>query len=493
MDVLRLVDLNDVTAGSDKELIVVKYITNWLNDLNVEVKINPIDVISWNDLECHVSNFKCVSLPPVRSSEVYGELTDDLNKCEDKILITSTTDFPDNVWTIYNLAVERGARAVIFYDEFPGRFRRIVVTGVWSYSFNEGSMPPIPAVHLRREDGINLMRNYLGKSVELICRTDLRESTGYNIEGFIGGSKEEEVIISAHHDKWLKGFRDDVIGVYALIKLASKVVNNRVKYSLRIVSFTAEEFGNPRLSPWYWSYGSRTYVRSVDLSSVEYVVNLDTVCMEPVRVNATGIEIGKYFIKHTTLNFTYEGFDHPYTDGMSFSMLGIPTVTLHNLRDIHEVYHTDLDLPYTSVDEFVDKLTTWIIKSVDNYELGNLSLRDYVEFIRNTLPEELHAYIDRIQSIDDVAKLSTLLRRLSKELVRPVVIGSYRELNNDLTTVLAPHALVINNLRKGKRVPIRIPGFEVELCCNSGPPVEEYLKYLRELLEELINEINKNT
>lgn len=486
----KLSSLRDVVAGSNKELLVVREIKDHMKGLGIDTRVYPLDVLTWTDLGCSVGGYPCAALPPTLGLDVYGVLTDDLSNCSGKILLIGTTDFPDNVWVLYNLAVEAGAEAVVFYDEFPSRFRRIVVTGVWSYSFGNGSLPPIPAVHVRREDGMRL-KELIGKRIEIRCSTDLRPSVGYNVEGFVGGSREGEVAIVAHHDRWFSGFRDNLVGTYTLLKIADKAVLGNVKYTLRLVSFTAEEFGNPNLSPWYWSYGSRVYVGSVDLGNVEYAVNLDTACTEPIRVSATGPDIGKYFVRYASTSYVYEGFDHPYSDGISFSMTGIPTVTLHNMRDIDSIYHTDLDLPY-DVESLAERVSRWVINSVNDYELGNLAIRDYAELLRSTLPEDLQDLVDRVLATHDLKALARFLRGVSRRLVRPVIIGSYRDLNKDLVNLLAPHALAISNLRKGVRTGIRISGSEEVLCCER--PDEEligkHIRYLRDVIEELARELS---
>jgi len=484
----ELVSVNDVVAGSEKELFVVRKLRDYFIELGLDVKLHPINVITWEDIKCDVNDYICRCLPPITTSEVRGKLTDKIEESYGKVLLLSTTEFPDNVWVLYNLAVEAGAEAVIFYDSYPGRFRRIVVSGVWSYSFRSGKLPPIPAVHMRFEDGIR-MRKLIGRYVELRCKTDIRGGTGYNVEVVVGGG-EGEVLVSAHHDRWFTGYRDNIVGLYTLLKLAEVLSKLRVKHTLRLVSFTAEEFGNPDLSPWYWSYGSREFVRSVDLSSLRFVINLDTACMEPIRVNATGPEIGKFFIKYSTIKYSYEGFDHPYSDGLSFSSLGIPTVTLHNLRDIDEVYHTDLDTYYNN-ELLIDGLVTWIVNVVNNYSLEGLEFKEYYEYLKNSLPSELDDVVSKILTVHDLSKLSKMFKLISKELVKPVAIGSYRDLNKDLITVLAPHALVINNLRRGSRVGVIVAGDEDVLCCNLGTSdneiISKYIEYLRQVLNNILS------
>jgi Iap family predicted aminopeptidase len=229
-------------------------------------------------------------------------------------------------------------------------------------------------------------------------------------------------------------------------------------------------------------------VRNTDLSNLEFVVNLDTACMEPIRVNATGPEIGKFFIKYSTLKYSYEGFDHPYSDGISFSSLGIPTVTLHNLRDIDDVYHTDLDTYYNN-EALIDRLVVWIVNVVNNYSLESLEFKEYYEYLKNSLPPELGGIVSKVLTVGDLLKLSKVFRLISKELVKPVAIGSYRDLNKDLITVLAPHALVINNLRRGSRVDVIVAGDEEVLCCNPSISDDEVISKYIEHLKQVLNNI----
>ncbi|MCS7108661.1 MAG: M28 family peptidase [Sulfolobales archaeon] len=485
----ELSSLSDVVSGSREEYFVISKLREFFERLNVHAILAAVDVMSWRDVYCSVNGIQCKSLPPTRSCEVGGLLTDDLRDCDGKILVTSTTEFPDNVWVIYNLAVERGANAVIFYDAYPSRHRRIVITGVWSYSLGEGGFPPIPAAHLRLEDGARL-RNLIGSYVDLRCITETKLSTGYNVEAFIGGRKEREILITAHHDRWFTGFRDDLVGLYALLKLTHRTLHTQTpKYTLRLVSFTAEEFGNPKLSPWYWSYGSREYASTSKLDNVEFVVNLDTACMEPVRVNATGPEIGKYFVRHSTINYIYEGFDHPYSDGLTFSSRGIPVTTLQNLRDIDDIYHTDLDT-FFDVESFTDGVTSWILNAVNNYDVDKLEFKEYYEVLKSSLPHELKSFIDKILATSDPLVMSKIFREISKELVKPVILGSYRDLNKDLITLLAPHALIINNLRRGIKSELRIAGSEEELCCSTlddNEAIHKYMSYLNDVLAKSIS------
>lgn len=488
-----LSSVKDVVAGSKEELFVVNMLRDYLEDVGIYSNLHPVDVLSWRDLGCEVSGFHCVCLPPIRSFDVHGLLTNDLSNCGGKVLITSTTNFPDNVWVLYNLAVEAGAEAVVFYDEYPSRYRRIVVTGVWSYSLGRGDYPPIPAVHVRYEDGVKLMK-LVGSYVDLRCRTEVRLSTGYNVEAFVGGRRESEVLISAHHDRWLTGFRDNLVGTYTLMKVAERSIrSNNLKHTLRLVSFTAEEFGNPALSPWYWSYGSKEYARKSDLSNVGFVVNLDTACKEPVRVNATGPELGKYFVKYSPINYVYEGFDHPYTDGLTFSSMGIPTVTLQNLRDIDEVYHTDLDTWY-DVELITDSLVVWITNSINEFELEKLEFKEYRQVLEDSLGEEFKWFIDKVKRVVDISKLSKIFREVSKELVKPVLIGSYKDLNKDITTLLAPHVFAINNLRMGvKTGEVILVGDEEVLCCPVGrcdEAVEKYTNYVNSVLHKIISQLD---
>ncbi|MEM1982831.1 MAG: M28 family peptidase [Sulfolobales archaeon] len=482
----------DVVSGSAEEVFTLNKLKEFFEDLGIYIRIHPVEVISWKDISCSVNGLPCKCLPPIRSSEIYGMLTDDLSNCGGKVLITSTTDFPDNVWVIYNLAVELGANAVIFYDAFPNRYRRIVVTGVWSYSLNRGDFPPIPAVHLRLEDGIKL-RKLIGTHINLRCVTETKLSTGYNVEAFIGGRKENEVLITAHHDRWLSGFRDNLVGLYTLVKLVHRALNHQTpRYTIRLASFTAEEFGNPNLSPWYWSYGSREYARTSKLDDIEFVVNLDTACKEPVRVNATGPEIGEYFIKYSTMNYLYEGFDHPYTDGLTFSSRGIPTVTLQNLRDIDEIYHTDLDT-FFNVDEFTESIIKWILNAVNEYEIGKLEFREYYEVLKNSLPNGFEWFLDKISEVSDLDNLRIIFRGISKELVKPIFLGSYKDLNKDLITLLIPHALVINNLIKGVKTEVRIAGIEEILCCpheDLNEIISKHINYLNDVLNKLISDLH---
>lgn len=96
-----------------------------------------------------------------------------------------------------------------------------------------------------------------------------------NLEIEIKGASAQVLIVGAHYDavpsqNGSSGFTDNASGAATLLELAKRLHGKTPYYTIRLVSFGAEEVG---------LQGSRHYVQSknVDLSSVIGMINLDTV------------------------------------------------------------------------------------------------------------------------------------------------------------------------------------------------------------------------
>ncbi|MEM4970731.1 MAG: M28 family peptidase [Sulfolobales archaeon] len=455
----------DAIAGSEVELRDVNEVRAGLEELGFDVRLHSVDVISWIHGECYVNGIKCVPIPPTMGGDIEGVLTQDIESCSDKILIASTTSFPDNIWNIYNMAFERGAKAVIFYDYYPSRFRKIVVSGVWSYGYNHRSSPGIPAVHIRLEDGVRLARRMIGKKIQISSVARIRSSRGISVEGLIGGRRQGSILVAAHHDRWFNSYRDNMIAVKTLMEIAIQISRTgRALHDIRLVSFTAEEFGDPNMPAWYWGYGSRVYAREIDAGEILLAIIIDTAFRKPIRVSTTSPDHLIALLEGVPLDTRLEGYGHPYTDAPSLWRVGIPTITLHNLEDLYPIYHTDLDIE-DQQPGFTKILGRELYIGLKNLEPTEVKGERILEDLRERLPYEIFREIERSLNRDSAYEL---IRCINKHTMKPIYLGSYRELYKDTQVDPFPYSIAYRASLEGVREEIRIPGEELVLYSGEG-------------------------
>ena len=483
----------DVLAGSEGERRYIDDLEGWFTSYrDVEVERHELEVLLWEGIDCYIGSrlggFGCVPIPPSRSSYVRGVLTSNIEDCGGRILIYSTTDNPDNVWNIYNLARERGAQAVVFYDYYPGRSRKIVVTGVWGYSFSEGSNVDIPAVHVRLEDGARL-RRLVGESVELYVESSSRLSRGVSLKASIYGREDRSIAVVGHHDRWFDGFRDNQISIEIMKTLTRRVLGRSTKprYSLELISFTAEEFGDPRLASWYWGYGSRRYVEAGGISDETlYAVVLDTVFMEPVRIkyNYPDPVVGA-LNRYRFFRSLVEGYGHAFTDAASLNLAGVPLATLYNLEDMYDVYHTDLDREFQH-HEISTRIAAWIADALGKHAgellagVGRVFIRD----IEAKLPNGYKGLAERLlEKALDIDSLRCVLR----SLVKPALIGDFRDLYNDIELTPLPEADALRLYEEGSSMEVWVCGYENRKIYDPGYGYgrSHYLGELERALEDI--------
>ncbi|MCS7099023.1 MAG: M28 family peptidase [Sulfolobales archaeon] len=405
----------DIPAGSTTEKTLIRSLAEYFTTRGLSIKVIPVEVVEWSEVECWVNDSSCTAQPPVESAEISGMLGKD-------IVVSSTTRDPDNIWVEYWLGVEKRAPAIVFYDEYRNvSKRRIVVNELPSYSLKTRMRARTPAVHVPQTTLANLEKS--GK-VDISVKTLKKVSQGYTIEAYVG-SGEPRVLIATHHDRWLAGFRDNGVGVLIVMKIAELLGRSNVP--AKIVSFTAEEFGDPSESSFYWAYGSRAYVEQVIAEDIDLAIVIDTAHIEPVEVDAAGVGGLERALSLIRTRKAFVGVG--YTDAVSLVSRGVPSLVLHNLAETKPVYHTDVDrYPGKSVEATVMKIARSIVNVVREFEEGDSRQfhRMYVEEVGRTLPSELGSYL----------KFTPDYVRLSKCLVEHytalVIEGTYRDYNTEI-------------------------------------------------------------
>lgn len=424
--------MSDIVAGSVAERSLVKSLSERLIARGLSVNVTPLEVLEWNEIECLINDASCTAQPPIGSADVSGVIGKD-------IALSSTTRDPDNVWVTYWLSAKRDFSAVVFYDEYPFvKRRRIVVNEIPSYSHGTKMVAKRPAVHIPLRALPALRKK---QHANISVKTVMRSSQGYVIDA-VTGNGEPRVAIVTHHDRWLTGFRDNSIGVLILLKLAELLTKMRV--SARLISFTAEEFGDPAESSFYWAYGSRAYSeRSIDSSSLDLAIVVDTVHAEPAGVDYVGVrglESGLNGVK----TFKSE-VGIGYTDAVSMVNRGIPTVVLHNLSSIKPVYHTDADTyPGRSAEAVIIKIARAITNLIRGYESKDVD-RFYRAYVDQVMAASTSILGSHLVTFSDPIALSKCLTKCYTVLA---IEGTYGDLDTEIK--LLTYTDVLRGVESGR-------------------------------------------
>ncbi len=527
----RFYSLGEAQAGSESEHSLAEELARLLEQVGVPARLLKPSVAYWRDeggyVEAGARVYQGVSLPQVAGGCAEGRLVEakdvDLEEVskaarEGDIVLVEEPEDPDELSTAYMSALEVGASGLVVYSRYPRRLRRIVVTGRWDYSFRMPAPALIPAVYLRREDGLEL-RRYVGYTVRVCANSRIGPGTGYIVEGQLGCETcSYLVLITAHHDHWLGGANDNLAGAAGLVLLAARLKSRvRGDVCVRFVCFTAEELGDPLLPSWYWCYGSRWYARQLryagQLDSVIAVLNMDVAATPgTVEVHATGYELQKLLeelASSTGLGrIVVRGFDSCYTDSFSFSALGVPSASAISLDPWVEYYHTDLDTPekldyntLTSVVELYTKAVEVLVeKKLRAYDYVYYAKRLYQQLAEKRAPplsmrSGYRLLRETIKAVErgDWEALYNAYRLVNMECVKPVFHGDYRFDEGKFVTIILPELLAIEQARKvmlgeardpSKVKPYRIPGWEEELPTPIPYPPPRGVREKERILEE---------
>ncbi|MBC9931523.1 M28 family peptidase [Chitinophaga qingshengii] len=196
---------------------------------------------------------------------------------------------PDNIWLINaaeieadphksnmgqylretQVAAKSGASAVIFYNG------RETPEEVNSWHKQNVKSTSIPAVWVNSD-----ISRILAKDDANAFQIDMKVAfkpvkiTGTNVIGFIDNKAPKTVIIGAHYDHLGKGggADDNASGTAALLELARMLKSGRFKnHNFVIIAFSGKEEGLAG-SSWF-----TTHSEGIDLSQVNYMINLDIV------------------------------------------------------------------------------------------------------------------------------------------------------------------------------------------------------------------------
>ena len=469
-EVRRLVDFGEVPPASDEERKIATYVKYKFEETDLDqVEIFEFKSLLWYDLGSYLLanglRISAVALPYTLPSEVEGRLVHiglgiDPKDWREKdlegniALIQFFKEDIDSAKHQYLEAVERGAIGVIFYDFVPGGIlRRIVITGVHEYHYGPSPPPVVPVLAVSLEAGLKL-REMCGRRVRLVSNSVIvPESISMSVIGILNGKSEEEILITAHHDHWLTGVGDNLIGTAILVVLSRYLCKLDRKRSIKLISFGSEEAGALNFSPWYWAHGSREYVRvyKKELENVHAVLNIDILTRGSIVLYTSGPEFIS-FIRNLPgiLYYSKITYDIPYFDSFTFTMEGIPSLTLSTMEEYINYYHTNKDslnrIDRTTLRRGVRILLTLIEELVvKGFEFEYSSIADYIRAKCNGY--ELRA-LNRLKNLLSQPEAKTLARTLKKVLTRPYFNGDYRLDIGPFKADLVPQLSILKDIRK---------------------------------------------
>ncbi|OYT61984.1 MAG: hypothetical protein B6U69_02575 [Thermofilum sp. ex4484_15] len=467
MALLNYVGKGEVIAGSERDREVAEKLRGFFESIGLETKLIPITCMSWSPrvsfVEIGNRELRAEALPYTPSGDVEGKLVFAGwglyerewrgVKAEDNIVLLEWfKDSLDDINWQYMNAVAKGAKAVIFFDPYPNRLRRIVITFERNYKWGPGAPPPIPALVIERSEGLRLVRRARrGVKVRVFSEVKLNHKATTHI---VEAGRREGILLTAHYDRWFNGFTDNRLGV-ALVLALAKEFSDGVNY----VIFGGEESGAPGYSPWYWIWGSRNYVSILkergELDEILAVVNIDVVGSSPIRINASGPDLieGVKEVLNYNQTISYD-LDSAIFDSFSFSKEGVPALTVNSLDQLLEIYHTDIDseeiIIWTKVKEAYE-VTRSILRSLIRKGSSILryeAFRKYVEGELSYLKDKYQEAAKVIELIRGMSLDEEKARRLRRKLISVTYEGRYEETFLPFSTTFLPQLLIKEDLKK---------------------------------------------
>ncbi len=380
----------DLLAGTCEERKFIHELLRELDNPLLTFHLHPLTVVTWREnyayIELENESFPALLLPYSKGGVAEGKIVTKIEETSpDSILVTYFPEDVDDAKFITVQALSRGVAGIVFIDR-ENTFRRIVVSKRRDYTRNSDSTINIPIVSVSRPVGETLLKN-AGKRIRIVAEARYEYSIGYNVEVIVREG-EEYILITSHFDHWLYCLLDNSLGVglaaAAIDYLMLEDTNTRM--GVKVLFFTAEEFGIPNFASLYWTWGSYTYVKYLNsrhmLNDIKFVINVDVIGKEP-RIYTT--EDSMTYLSDICNLYDVE-FRHtiPYFDSLNFELEGVPTITISCLEKVWNIYHS-----FKESEEAVDQEA--VAKS---FNILTYSLR---KVLREEFPYEI--YIDSVRRI----------------------------------------------------------------------------------------------
>jgi len=406
----------EVVGGMQSELSLLEYIRSFVEESSDEVVLEPVPVTTWTEDYCYVEvegkTYRCAIQPPYSGSidiEFREGETIFLNhdkvlsrelpekKIYGKVVVVNTPRDPDDIATIAAILSTRNPRLLILSDTSE-TIRRIVVLNKLVAMYENAESLDIPTIVL---PGSVVRRVLAASASRVLGSSHTFKSHGYNLlaRRHSGGGN---VILVAHHDHWLTGASDNVLGVALAINLYRRCLERFLKNTdISLALFTAEEGFPETLNSFYWLVGSRHFVAKHYDKLIEELlaaVNIDVVYGENARISTSNPILMSVLRDLNTIEN-----DSIVFDSFSFTQAGLPSLTLHSFQEAitRGIYHSELDvlesISINTIEVFTEKAVQ-ILKKIAEYR-DRYVLRDVESVLSNEIVRQGGVNLDVAESL----------------------------------------------------------------------------------------------
>lgn len=460
----KLVALGEAIPGSRAEYETVRILSRHVDKVFSSYTILPIRVATWSPGTARIyagdKEYNATPLPPATHAYIDGVRVSD----------TVTVEYvnPGRIEEKYIRSAERGSPVLIVSSRYYP-LRIVMPCRPPLQTISCSSQPPAIAVNQKTMEEIKKRR----VSVEVV--SELKRGYGYLLEAVLGSEHaENEVVITAHHDHWLRGFRDNILGVVQALYLASKlgriIHDKKLDARVRFVSLTSHEFGSPVFSSWYWSFGAQAYASILDFKKAidghMIVLNLDTAV--PYSVKLVGSAILSSLLKEyisgggvrPRVDFNDARFDsYPFTSRgyLSVTLTGSHAGLEHVKHTLYDDYSEETFLKSIKLVEALVPALTHAMRA------GEAAARQSYEFLK------------RVYEATVRERYSLLVR---KTLYK--ILSCSRGLESSATRIITLAKRVQAVMASLPLVTVGEHGVTVETLFN---PISSLVDYLRAFLE----------
>jgi Iap family predicted aminopeptidase len=353
--------IGEIVAGTDKEKQVIDIIKKNLEDYVDELIIEYVPVTSWYEEICMIENnyniYPCSIHPPyhgVIDIELHSNKIIEFNldalehkevvnmeKLADKIVLIDMPKDPDDIATVAYILSQFKPELIVIRDKEEA-LRRIVVLNNAIALYRKANQLDIPVIHIKNSLG---SIDKLDKS-RIYAKSSILKSYGYNIIAKMYKKYNKNIYIMAHHDHWLSGGSDNVIGVSTVTTLAKIFKNLDIDNDIIFAFFTAEEGFPEDITSFYWLVGSRHHInKHIDdiLNNTILAINIDIIYKKPLTISTSNIVLRNIINSHFS-NPSLD-YDNIVFDSFAFTLIGIPSITFNTFRKTLEdsIYHSNKD------------------------------------------------------------------------------------------------------------------------------------------------------
>jgi len=395
----------ETVPASDNERKIISKLKNVFDEHCDWIKTVKIPTDTWFEEECVIeTSFKkydCKTQPYVNSVKIEGEIVT-AHLHSNKLYLDRKSNYPI-VFVEYPIEPDAskyivlelyrmGAQAVVFYEKNRDIYRRFVMNGDISYSMRHGSPPPIPVVSIKYSDFREILESNSSRISITIKAHTLHDVEGTILIAGLNGSSDREIHITAHHDHWFTGFSDNLVGLEILYNVVKALRGADTKHNIVFISYTSEEIGAPDYMSWYWIWGSRYYLNMLEntgnLDNVILDINIDTVYKGNLEVYANPSLKPCIEDYSETHSLKYRGNDSMDFDSYSYTLHGVPALTLNTFDELKPIYHSTLDNGSTADLSLIPHTTQVIMDLIKCFTNKKPSYSSLIQYLLDRFGEK---------------------------------------------------------------------------------------------------------